>query len=135
MAYASAYQRRRHVWTLINGGPESAIHKTPDGGASWRKITQGLPEVDMGRIGMAISPADPDVLYAIIEADPNHAHAYLTPPHEPFAMNAASDVEEFQQLFARLKLFALEELESTWPEGLGLLMEAMPKNHPYWPKK
>lgn len=68
VAYASSYQRRRHVWTLIDGGPESAIYKTTDGGATWRKLTKGLPKVDMGRIGMAISPADPDVLYAIIEA-------------------------------------------------------------------
>ena len=67
-AYASSYQRRRRVWTLINGGPESAIHKTTDGGKTWRKLERGLPSVDMGRIGMAISPVDPDVIYAIIEA-------------------------------------------------------------------
>jgi photosystem II stability/assembly factor-like uncharacterized protein len=66
--YASSYQRRRHVWTLIDGGPESAIYKSTDAGASWRKITEGLPEVDMGKIGLAVSPADPDVIYAIIEA-------------------------------------------------------------------
>ena len=65
--YVSAYQRRRHVWTLINGGPESAIYKSEDAGASWRKIEKGLPEVDMGRIGLAISPVNPDILYAIIE--------------------------------------------------------------------
>jgi len=66
--YASSYQRRRRVWTLIDGGPESAIYKSTDAGEHWRKITQGLPSVDMGRIGLAISPANPDVLYAIIEA-------------------------------------------------------------------
>ena len=66
--YASAYQRRRHVWTLIDGGPESAIYKSTDAGATWRKITEGLPKVDMGKIGLAVSPADPDVIYAIIEA-------------------------------------------------------------------
>ncbi|MFQ5489468.1 MAG: WD40/YVTN/BNR-like repeat-containing protein [Phycisphaerae bacterium] len=66
--YATAYQRRRRVWTLINGGPESGIHKSSDGGATWRLLTEGLPKVDMGRIGLDISPADPDVLYAIIEA-------------------------------------------------------------------
>ena len=65
--YATAYQRRRHVWTLINGGPESAIYKSEDAGTSWRKIEKGLPEVDMGRIGLAISPVNPDILYAIIE--------------------------------------------------------------------
>jgi photosystem II stability/assembly factor-like uncharacterized protein len=66
--YASSYQRRRHVWTLIDGGPESAIYKSTDAGATWRKITEGLPEVDMGKIGLTVSPADPDVIYAIIEA-------------------------------------------------------------------
>jgi len=65
---AAAYQRRRHVWTLIDGGPESGIHKSTDGGATWRQIKNGLPKEDMGRIGLAISPANPDVVYAIIEA-------------------------------------------------------------------
>ena len=64
----STYQRRRHVWTLVNGGPESAIYKSTDAGATWRKLTEGLPKVDKGKIGMDISPADPDVLYAVIEA-------------------------------------------------------------------
>jgi photosystem II stability/assembly factor-like uncharacterized protein len=65
--YATAYQRRRHVWTLINGGPESTIYKTTDGGATWKKAGSGLPGADKGRIGMCIS-ADPDTLYAIVEA-------------------------------------------------------------------
>lgn len=66
--YAASYQRRRHVWTLINGGPESALHKSTDGGATWRKISKGLPAEDMGRIGLAISPINPDVLYAVVES-------------------------------------------------------------------
>ena len=66
--YASAYQRRRHVWTLIDGGPESALYKSTDAGASWKKLENGLPKVEMGRIGLAISPVNPDVVYAVIEA-------------------------------------------------------------------
>ncbi|HNX50485.1 MAG TPA: hypothetical protein PKL08_09990, partial [Thermoanaerobaculaceae bacterium] len=66
--YASAYQRRRHVWTLINGGPESTIYKSTDAGKTWRKVDSGLPKVDRGRIGLAVSPANPDVLYAIVDA-------------------------------------------------------------------
>jgi len=66
--YASAYQRRRHVWTLINGGPESGLWKSTDGGTTWREINKGLPGEDKGRIGLDISPADPDVVYAIVEA-------------------------------------------------------------------
>jgi photosystem II stability/assembly factor-like uncharacterized protein len=66
--YAAAYQRRRHVFTLIDGGPESAIYKSTDAGATWNKLKNGLPTVDMGRIGLAVSPADPNVVYATIEA-------------------------------------------------------------------
>ncbi|MDQ1390633.1 MAG: hypothetical protein QOF56_4087 [Acidobacteriaceae bacterium] len=66
--YAAAYQRRRHVFTLIDGGPESAIYKSADAGATWNKLNSGLPTVDMGRIGLALSPADPNVVYATIEA-------------------------------------------------------------------
>ncbi len=66
--YAAAYQRRRHVWTLIDGGPEGAIHKTTDGGATWKKINSGLPKEDIGRIGLAIAPSKPDTVYAIVES-------------------------------------------------------------------
>jgi photosystem II stability/assembly factor-like uncharacterized protein len=66
--YAAAYQRRRHVFTLIDGGPESAIYKSTDAGATWNKLKSGLPTVDMGRIGLAVSPVDPNVVYATIEA-------------------------------------------------------------------
>jgi photosystem II stability/assembly factor-like uncharacterized protein len=66
--YAAAHQRRRHVFTYIGGGPESGIYKSTDGGGKWEKINKGLPEVDMGRIGLAISLADPEYIYAIVEA-------------------------------------------------------------------
>ncbi len=66
--YAASYQRRRHVWTLVNGGPESAIYKSSDAGVTWKKLKSGLPTVDMGRIGLTISPADNNVLYATVEA-------------------------------------------------------------------
>ena len=68
MLVAAAYQRRRHVWTLINGGPESALYKSTDGGASWNKLKTGLPTVELGRIGLAAAPTNPDLIYAIIEA-------------------------------------------------------------------
>ncbi|HEX9491777.1 MAG TPA: glycosyl hydrolase, partial [Thermoanaerobaculia bacterium] len=66
--YASAYQRRRHVFTLIDGGPESAIHKSTDAGKSWTKLKEGLPKEDMGRIGLAIAPHNPKIVYATIES-------------------------------------------------------------------
>jgi photosystem II stability/assembly factor-like uncharacterized protein len=66
--YCASYQRRRHFWTLINGGPESAIYKSTDAGATWTKLRAGLPTVELGRIGLAISPVDSNVIYATVEA-------------------------------------------------------------------
>lgn len=66
--YCTSYQRRRHQWTLINGGPEGAIYKSTDAGNSWFKIMSGMPSGDIGRIGLAISPVNPDYVYAIVEA-------------------------------------------------------------------
>jgi photosystem II stability/assembly factor-like uncharacterized protein len=66
--YAASYQRRRNVGTLVGGGPEAAIFKSTDGGAKWVKLTKGIPDVDLGRIALAISPQQPDVVYALIVA-------------------------------------------------------------------
>ena len=49
-------------------GPESAIYKSTDAGKTWRKMTRGLPGRDLGRIGLAVSPIQPDVVYALVEA-------------------------------------------------------------------
>jgi photosystem II stability/assembly factor-like uncharacterized protein len=56
------------VWTIINGGPGSALHRSADGGKTWKKVTAGVPGGDLGRIGLASAPTDPDTVYAIIEA-------------------------------------------------------------------
>lgn len=69
--YAATWQRRRHFYTLINGGPESAIHKSTDGGNTWTKLRSGLPLGDLGRIGLSISPANTNVVYATVEASGN----------------------------------------------------------------
>ncbi|MCH7876024.1 MAG: glycosyl hydrolase [Gemmatimonadetes bacterium] len=67
--YAAAYQRRRHIWSLLAGGPESGIYKSTDGGETWRRIEVGLPEGNMGKIGLAVSAANPEIVYATIEAN------------------------------------------------------------------
>ncbi len=76
LVYATSYQRRRHVWTLINGGPESAFHKSTDGGKTWRKIDKGLPDVDRGRMGLCISPVNPDVIYGVLDAARDESGLY-----------------------------------------------------------
>ncbi|MEQ8908936.1 MAG: glycosyl hydrolase [Vicingaceae bacterium] len=67
--YESVHQRRRHVYTYIGGGPESAVYKTTDGGKTWEELKSGLPSGKMGRVGLAVSPADANVVYAIVEAE------------------------------------------------------------------
>ena len=65
---AVAHQRRRHTWTLIHGGPESGLHKSTDGGKTWRRIRTGLPTGDLGRIVIAFSPAQKGLVYAKVES-------------------------------------------------------------------
>jgi photosystem II stability/assembly factor-like uncharacterized protein len=68
MMYATSEQRRRHVHTKIGGGPESAVYRSLDGGDTWTKSMSGLPSVDIGGMGIAVSPADHNVVYLIVEA-------------------------------------------------------------------
>ena len=65
--YAATHQRHRTVAALLNAGPESGIHKSTDGGATWRELKTGLPGGDKGKIALAVSPQRPDVVYATIE--------------------------------------------------------------------
>src|SRR6185437_9433509 len=66
--YAVAHQRMRKLFTGIKGGPESGIYRSTDSGATWNKMTTGLPKEDLGRIGLSISPVNPDVVFAVVEA-------------------------------------------------------------------
>jgi photosystem II stability/assembly factor-like uncharacterized protein len=74
--YAAAYERRRHVWGLMAGGPNGGIYKSTDAGANWKKLATGLPEVDVGKIGLAVTAANPDLVYATIEADDENKGFY-----------------------------------------------------------
>lgn len=67
--YAATWQRHRTVAAYVGGGEGTAIYKSTDGGLTWDKLTSGLPSTEMGKIGLAISPINPDVLYAAIELD------------------------------------------------------------------
>lgn len=66
--YATSEQRRRHFFTKIGGGPESAVYKTTDGGKNWQKLTSGLPSGHVGGMCIEVSPANPDIVYLIAEA-------------------------------------------------------------------
>ncbi len=74
--YAASHQRERRVYSKIDGGPESAIYKSVDAGATWTKLKNGLPRGDVGRIGLALSPANSNILYAVIELSGNKGGFY-----------------------------------------------------------
>ncbi|NQU35641.1 MAG: glycosyl hydrolase, partial [Bacteroidetes bacterium] len=69
LIYAATWQRNRNVASYMGGGPGSGIHRSLDGGQTWEKLKIGLPDSNMGKIGLAISPQKPDVIYAAIELD------------------------------------------------------------------
>ena len=76
--YAAAHQRRRHEWTYVSGGPESAVYRSTDAGKTWDKLSNGLPSGDVGRIGLAVTDGDPERIYAIVEADDESKGVYLS---------------------------------------------------------
>jgi photosystem II stability/assembly factor-like uncharacterized protein len=76
--FAAAHQRRRHEWTYISGGPESAVYRSTDAGKTWEKLTNGLPSDEVGRIGLALPPSDPNRIYAIVEGNEDIKGLYMS---------------------------------------------------------
>ncbi|QKX06752.1 glycosyl hydrolase [Aquimarina sp. TRL1] len=76
--YAATWQRHRTVAAYVGGGPGSGIHKSTDGGETWTKLTSGLPGSNMGKIGLAISPFNPDIIYAAIELDRRKGGVFMS---------------------------------------------------------
>ncbi len=67
--YAAMWRAERKPWTMISGAAEGGVYKSSDGGDSWNKLTNGLPRGLTGKIGVAVSPANPNRVWAIIEAE------------------------------------------------------------------
>lgn len=66
--YATLWQAKRTPWSLTSGGPGSGIYKSTDSGSTWQRLETGLPQGILGRIGVAVSAANPERVYAIVEA-------------------------------------------------------------------
>jgi photosystem II stability/assembly factor-like uncharacterized protein len=71
--FANMWEHRRHPWTFSSGGPSSGLYVTYDGGKNWKKLSSkdGLPDGDLGRMGLAIARSKPSVVYALIESKKN----------------------------------------------------------------
>jgi photosystem II stability/assembly factor-like uncharacterized protein len=104
--YAATWQRHRNVAMYLGGGPGTGIHRSTDGGYTWEKLTGGLPSSNMGKIGLAISPQNPDVIYAAIELDRTTGGVYrsenrgATWEKRSDAVSGATGPHYYQELYA-----------------------------------
>ncbi len=104
--YAATWERHRTVAAYMGGGPGSGIHRSTDGGETWTKLTSGLPNSNMGKIGLAISPQRPDVLYAAIELDQRKGGLYKSTNRgsswakQSDAVSGATGPHYYQELYA-----------------------------------
>ena len=121
--YAATWDRHRTVAAFMGGGPGSGIHKSVDGGETWKKLHKGLPNdrdsngdgkideddlptVNMGKIGLAISPQKPDVLYAAIELERTTGGVYKSEDSGESwnkmsnAVSGATGPHYYQELYA-----------------------------------
>lgn len=71
VVYASMWEAERKPWTILSGGREGGVHRSTDGGETWTQLAGGLPSGLVGKSDLAVSPAAPDRLYVLIEADPD----------------------------------------------------------------
>jgi photosystem II stability/assembly factor-like uncharacterized protein len=76
--YAGSWRVDRKPWTIISGAKEGGIYRSLDGGNSWKHLNIGLPTGFTGKIDLATSPASPDRIYALIEADQGAGGVYLS---------------------------------------------------------
>ncbi len=70
VVYASMWRAERKPWTIISGAREGGVYKSVDGGATWKKLTIGLPNELVGKSNIAVTPAQPEGVWVIIEAKP-----------------------------------------------------------------
>ncbi|WP_282159872.1 WD40/YVTN/BNR-like repeat-containing protein [Ulvibacterium marinum] len=104
--YAATWQRHRTVAAYLGGGPGSGIHKSMDGGKTWSKMTEGIPKSNLGKIGLAISPFNSDVLYAAIELDRKKGGVFISSNKgqswvkQSDAVSGGTGPHYYQELFA-----------------------------------
>ena len=104
--YAATWDRHRTVAAYMGGGPGSGIHRSLDGGETWEKLSSGLPKSNLGKIGLAISPQKPDIIYAAIELDRTKGGVYRSTDRgsswekRSDAVSGATGPHYYQELYA-----------------------------------
>ena len=106
LMYAATWQRHRSVAAYMGGGPDSGIHRSTDGGDTWERLSSGIPKSNLGKIGIAISPQQPDVIYAAIELDRTKGGVYKSTNRGSSwnkmsdAVSGATGPHYYQELYA-----------------------------------
>ena len=104
--YAATWDRHRTVAAYMGGGPGSGLHRSTDGGENWEKLTSGIPKTNLGKIGLAISPFNSDVIYAAIEEDLRKGGIYMsvnkgkTWKKQSDAVSGGTGPHYYQELYA-----------------------------------
>ncbi len=104
--YAATWDRHRTIAAYMGGGPGTGLHRSTDGGETWEELTVGLPSSNMGKIGLTISPQNPDVLYAAIELDQRTGGVYKSTDRgstwtkQSDTVSGATGPHYYQELYA-----------------------------------
>lgn len=136
--YAATWDRHRTVAAYMGGGPGSGLHKSTDGGKTWKPLKAGLPKGNLGKIGLAVSPQKPNVIYAAIELDRRSGAVYRSEDYGASwkkmsdAVSGATGPHYYQELYASPHKFDriyLMDVRAQVSEDGGKTFNRMPEKH------
>lgn len=103
--YAGMWDHQRTPWKIRSGGPGSGIHKSTDGGTTWKKLSGGLPDA-MGKVAVDVSAANPEVVYANVEAEGKKGGVYRSDNGGKSWRQASSDRATVARAWYYIEIFA-----------------------------
>lgn len=118
--FVVTWDRHRTVASYLGGGPGTGIHRSKDGGETWEKLTEGLPKINMGKTGIAISPQNPDIIYAAIELERTKGGVYQSQDNGSTwtkmsdAISGGTGPHYYQELYASPHQFNRLYLIDNW---------------------
>ena len=136
--YAATWDRHRTVAAYMGGGPGTGLHKSTDGGQTWTQLKTGLPKGNLGKIGLAVSPQKPNVVYAAIELDRRSGGVYRSEDYGvswkkmSSAVSGATGPHYYQELYASPHQFDrlyLMDVRAQVSEDGGKTFKRMPEKH------
>ncbi len=138
VVYAATWDRHRTVAAFMGGGPGTGLHKSTDGGKTWMQLKKGLPEGNLGKIGLAVSPQKPNVVYAAIERDRRSGEVYRSEDYGlswkmmSATVSGATGPHYYQELYASPHKFDrlyLMDVRAQVSEDGGKTFTRMPEKH------